>query len=582
MSMSANRNWQTLAFKGAALLGLAAATGCTTGVISGIDTKGGSAAGTSQNPGPAGAGGGASSVANAVIDPGRVAIHRLNNNEYDNTVRDLLGTTTQPAAQFLAEDGLNFDNTATALGMTTAQYQGYFDAATALVTEALASATERASFMTCTPTAADDPCARQILTSFGMQIYRRPLETAEVDRAMKLYDADIARAQTGTEAIGQALRGMLSAANFLYRIEHDDNPTSVTPHPLSSYELASRLSYLTWSSMPDAALFSAAKANTLQDPAALETTVDRLLADPKVSAFVESFSGQWLGVRDLITHAVTPEIFPSYTSTLADAMMAEGNLWFQEFLTQNLPLNTWFSADFNYVNDELAKHYGMPVPGSGTKMVRTVVTTDQRQGFLGLATFLTVSSVPSRTSPTTRGKWVLTALLCAPPAPPPPGIAPLDPVADPNATPDPALAAMQAAENVKDQLAMHRASPACAACHNSLDPIGLGLEQFDGIGRYRDKYGNGDVIDPQGQLPDGTTFAGAAQLGPLIGKDPRFNACVQSKMFAYALGRDIEAYDAGETQQLAQKWAARGFTFRNLMKEVVLSDSFRLRRGEAQ
>jgi hypothetical protein len=581
MSVSANQNWRALAFKGVAVIGLAAATGCT-GVITGATgSKGGSATASSQNPAAPG-GAGASSVASAAIDPGRVAIHRLNNNEYDNTVHDLLGTATQPAAQFLAEDGLNFDNTATALGMTTSQYQGYFDAATALVTEALASTTERASFMTCTPTAADDPCARQILTNFGMQIYRRPLETAEVDRAMKLYDADIARAQTGTEAIGQALRGMLSAANFLYRIEHDDNPTSVTPHPLSSYELASRLSYLTWSSMPDAALFSAAQANTLQNPATLEATVDRLLADPKVGAFVESFSGQWLGIRDLITHDVAVQIFPTYTSTLADAMMAEGNLWFQEFLTQDLPLSTWFSADFNYVNDELAKHYGMPVPGSGTKMVRTVVTTDQRQGFLGLATFLTVSSVPSRTSPTTRGKWVLTAMLCSPPPPPPAGVPALDPMADPNAAPDPNLAAMQAAENVKDQLAMHRAAPACAACHASLDPIGLGLEQFDGIGRYRDKYGNGDVIDPQGQLPDGTMFAGAAQLGPLIGKDPRFNACVQSKMFAYALGRDIETYDAAETQQLAQKWAARGFTFRNLMKEVVLSDSFRLRRGEAQ
>ena len=576
MSMSAHRNWSASASTGVAVLALAAATSCTTGMISDNTGSG------SSTPAAGSGGGGAPVLPAGVVDPGRVAIHRLNSTEYDNTVRDLLGTATQPALAFLNEEALiGFDNNAESLGMTTPQYQSYFDAAGALVTEALASATERARFMTCTPTAAADPCARQILTNFGMQVYRRPLETAEVDRAMKLYDADIARGQTGTEAIGQAMRGMLSAANFLYRIEHDDNPTSVTPHPLSSYELASRLSYLTWSSMPDAALFAAAKDNTLQDAAKLEATADRMLADSKVSAFAESFSGQWLGVRKLITHAITPAIFPSYTSTLADAMMAEGNLWFQEFLTKDLPLSTWFSADFNFVNDELAKHYGMPAPGSGTQMVRTAVTTDQRQGFLGLAAFLTVSSVPSRTSPTTRGKWVLTALLCDPPRDPPPGIPALDPVADPNAAPDPKLEAMQAAENVKARLATHRASPACAGCHASLDPIGLGLEQFDAVGRYRAAYGNGDVIDPKGELPDHTAFAGAAELGPLIGKDPRFTACVQRNLFSYALGRDIEPYDATETQQLSQKWAARGFTFKNLMKEVILSDSFRRRRGEA-
>jgi len=520
-------------------------------------------------------GSGGNAVGNGPVDPGRVAIHRLNNTEYDNTVRDLLGTASHPAAEFLAEEGLNFDNTATALGMTTDQYQKYFDAANALIGESLASNSQRARFMACVPSAVADPCARQILGNFGLQIYRRPLEPAEVDRAMKVYDADIARAQTGTEAIGQALRAMLSGASFLYRIEHDDNPGSLTPHPLSGYELASRLSYLTWSSLPYPALFAAAKSDSLKEPAALEATVDRLLADPKATAFAESFAGQWLGLRKLITHSVTPQIFPTYTSTLADAMIAEGNQWFQEFLNRDRPLSDWFTADFNFVNDELAQHYGMAAPGSGAALVRVQVPTDQRRGFLGLASFLTLTSVPSRTSPTARGAWILTAMLCSPPPPPPGNVPKLDAAATAAESSVPS-----GSENVKARLERHRSDPACAGCHSLLDPIGLGLERFDGIGRYREAYGNGDAIDPGGVLA-GAPFAGAQELGELIGQDRRFHDCVASKLYTYALGREIEDYDEASIEKVKAKWSARGVTFRNLMKEVVLSDAFRLRRGEA-
>jgi Protein of unknown function (DUF1592)/Protein of unknown function (DUF1588)/Protein of unknown function (DUF1585)/Protein of unknown function (DUF1595)/Protein of unknown function (DUF1587) len=552
----------------------AALTGCT-GQIEGPSG--------SASPSVAGAGGGAgsTSVPGAMpqtgVDPGRAGIHRLNNAEYDNTVRDLLGTSSQPAAMFLAEEGLNFDNTATALGMTTAQYEGYFNAARDLMVESLANAAESARFMSCTPAASADPCARQLITTFGMQIYRRPLETADIDRAMKVYDADIARAQTGTEAIGQALRAMLSAANFLYRIEYDQAPTSTTPHALSGYELASRLSYLTFSSMPDAALFDAAKNGQLATPGALEATLDRLLADPKASAFVESFAGQWLSTRKLLTHSVTAQVFPTYTPELSDAMIGEGNLWFQEFLNQDRPLSDWFTADFNYVNDVLAQHYGMPVPGTGAKLVRVEVTTDQRRGFLGLASFLTQTSVPSRTSPTSRGNWVLSQLLCSPPPPPPGNVPKLDDSAAPADASQPT-----GAENVRVRLEKHRQDPTCAGCHALLDPIGLGLERYDGIGRYRETYGNGDPIDPAGTLPDGTAFAGADQLGALVGKDPRFSACAASKLFTYALGREIEPLDAATVQKLNEGWAARGLTFKNLLKEIVVSDAFRFRRGEPE
>jgi hypothetical protein len=532
--------------------------------------------GGTPTPMPAGPGGGPTAVATPGVDPGRVVIHRLNNTEYDNTVRDLLGTSSQPAAKFLAEEGSHFDNTASALGMTSAQYEKYLAAASDLMVESLANPVSTARYLTCVPTVAADPCARQIIETFGSQIYRRPLEAAEVDRAMDVFNADLARGNKGSDAIGQALSAMLASASFLYRVELDPNPTSPAPHALSGYELASRLSYLHWSSMPDAALFDAARSGKLAEPAALEAEVDRLLADPKSNAFVESFAGQWLDIRKLLTHSVTPELFPTYTTTLADAVIAEGQLWFQEFLNQDRPLTDWFTADFNYVNDVLAKHYGFSAPGTGEQLTRVAVTSDRRAGYLGLASFLTTTSVPSRTSPTERGAWVLSELLCEPPPPPPAMVANLEKSADPTDM------SAQGSENVRERLERHRIDPACNACHQLFDPIGLGLERYDAIGRYRETYGNGDPIAPDGVMPDGTPFAGPEELGALLGRDPRFSACVASKLYTYALGRDVEAIDQAPMQSLQTKWAARGLTLKNLVKEVVLSDAFRFRHGEVE
>lgn len=529
------------------------------------------------NQGPAG-GSGPGVTPPASVDPGRVGLHRLNNTEYDNTVRDLLGTASKPTVvgKFLAEESNHFDNTANALGMTSSQYDKYLTAATDLMVEALANPAQSARFMTCTPAVAADPCARQIIETFGLQVFRRPLEASQVDLAMAVYDADVARGNSGTEALGQALRAMMASAHFLYRIELAPEPSSTAPHPLSGYELASRLSYLHWSSMPDAALFESAKNGELATASALEASVDRLLADAKASAFVESFAGQWLDIRALLTQSVSTTVFPSWSQSLADAMIAEGQLWFQEFLQKDLPLSQWFTADFNYVNDELAQHYGFPSPGSGAQFTRVQVTTDRRQGYLGLASFLTHTSVPSRTSPTERGAWILTDLLCDPPPLPPPDIAPLEDAKKEGDT------SPEGAENVRERLERHRSEPGCSGCHQLFDPFGLGLERYDGIGNYREAYGNGDAIAPDGLMPDGTPFAGPEELGALVGQDPRFDACVASKLYTYALGRELEAHDTEPMKSLQSRWAARGPTLRNLMKEVVVSDAFRFSRGEAE
>jgi hypothetical protein len=510
------------------------------------------------------------------VDPGRVGLHRLNNVEYDNTVHELFGTATKPASKFLAEEGLSFDNIAAALGMTGPQYEAYFATARDLLEEPTAAA----KYQSCTPATAGDACAKTIIGNFGFKVYRRPLEQAEIDRAMKVYDAEFARSQSGTEAIKLAVRAMLSAANFLYRIEYDQDPTSITPHSLSSFELASRLSYLAWSSMPDDALFDLAKNGSLLQSATLEAQVDRLLDDTsgKANAFIESFGGQWLDLRKLPTHSIVPQVFPTYTNSLADAMLAEGQAWFKEFAVGNRPLTEWFTADLNFVTDELAQHYGMGPQNAGTQLKRVEIATDNRRGFLGLASFLTHTSFPSRTSPTLRGVWVISELLCDPPPPPPNDVPKLDAAATPEE-----MQEVPGTENVKERLARHRSQPACAACHQILDPIGLGLERYDGIGRYREAYGNGDPIDPAGTLPDGTAFAGPDQLGALVGQDPRFTACVQNKLYSYALGREVEALDEQILGKVQAGWAARGpLTIRNLMKEIVLSDAFRFSRGEAQ
>ena len=512
------------------------------------------------------------------IDPGRVGIHRLNNTEYNNTVRDLLGVASTPAENFLAEEGLNFDNTATALGMAPTQYEAYFNAASALASEVLGSPALLARIMTCTPAAPSDACATQIVQNFGLRAFRRPLDATEVARALAVFDAELGRSGNVNEAVGLTVRAMLASAAFLYRTELDPNPASLEPHALSAYELASRLSYLGWSTMPDPTLFDLAASGEILQTAALEAQLDRLLGDNRgavLNPFVESFAGQWLDIRKLVTHSVTPQVFDTYTTELADAMALESYLWFQEFVTQNRPVSDWFTADFNYVNDTLAQHYGMTAPGSATHQ-RVEDTSDQRLGFLGLGSFLTHTSFPSRTSPTLRGVWVISELLCSPPAPPPAMVPELGDSATPDEENEP-----DGAENVRERLERHRAEPQCAGCHAMLDPIGLGLETFDGIGRFRTTYGNGETIDASGILPDGTTFNGPNELGPILAADPRFASCMTSKLFTYALGREVETYDTGSLDKIAMNWAARGTNIRNLMKEIVVSDAFRFRRGEA-
>jgi hypothetical protein len=585
---SPTRSWRSLAC--AAALGVSACTGAIGGDPAGGPQGSTGSSGTSTTTGPSSTTGPASTTSTGVTgtttttgpvgtDPYRVAIHRLNNREYDNTMRDLMGATSNATKTFINDETvLGFDNIADGHGMTPAQYEQYFEAADALVEQVFASASLRMNIMTCMPASATDTaCLTSIVSAFGLRAWRRPLTDAEVTRLIKVAADAITLGEDVTGGVKQVVKSIVASLPFLYRIETDPNPTSITPHPLNAYELASRLSYLVWSTMPDAKLFAQAKSGDLVKDGTLTGELDRLLADKQVNSFVTSFAGQWLGMNDLQGHQVEPTAFPDWNEPLRQAMIQEGLLYFQEFLSGGRSMNEFFTADVNFVNAPLAALYG--ISGSTTDQPMKVTnTSDTRLGFMGLASFLTFSSFTYRTAPTLRGKWVLEYLLCENLPPPPMNV----PELDANTS-----MAMAQSQNVRVRLEKHRSMPECAACHAVLDPIGMGLENFDAIGRYRTKYANGDAIDSSGvlpdasgKLPDGVKFTNLAELTKILSQpsDQRLLDCTSKTMFTYALSRAPVMSDDGYLNQIRQAW--KGGNLTALLKQIVLSDTFRARRGE--
>jgi hypothetical protein len=305
----------------------------------------------------------------------------------------------------------------------------------------------------------------------------------------------------------------------------------------------------------------------------LADEVDRLLTDPRASQFVKNFAGQWLGLRGLENHQVDPGAFPNFGEPLRNAMVKEGFAYFEEFLSGGRSLNEFFTADVNFVDASLAQLYGFS-PTSATGLIRVTNTSDARRGFVGLASFLTLTSYSYRTAPTLRGKWVLENLLCEHIPPPPPNVPQLD-----SQSADPA--SLQS-ENVRKRMEAHRANPQCASCHEVLDPIGLGLENFDAIGQYRSRYANGDDIDASGVLPDGTNFVGLTALTDALSKDTRLTDCVSEKLLTYALSREVVATDASYLDAIRKDWEADGMGLPSLLERIVLSEPFRNRRGESE
>jgi hypothetical protein len=429
----------------------------------------------------------------------------------------------------------------------------------------------RERIFTCRP--ADDAtarvCATEILSTLARRAFRR--QPTEQDLATLLGFYDTGAARDGFEAgIQSALRVILTSPKFLFRDEPD--PAGVAPgslYALDDSALASRLAFFLWSAPPDDELLDLAAQGKLSDERVFERQIDRMLADERASALVENFAGQWLFLRNLQSTRPDTEEYPNFDDNLRRAMRRETELLFEHVMRENLSVNELLTADYTFVNERLAMHYGLPhVYGSHFRKVP--VADEARRGLLGHASILTVTSYPNRTSPVLRGKWVLENVLGTPPPPPLPDV----PALPDNET-------GKVARTLRERLAEHRANPVCATCHDVMDPIGLGLENFDAVGKWRTREPGGE-IDAHGQLADGTPISGAAELREaLTANREQFARVFTEKLLIYALGRGLEAYDMPTVRSIVRDAEDEDYRFAALVKGVANSVPFRMRRGQS-
>jgi hypothetical protein len=408
--------------------------------------------------------------------------------------------------------------------------------------------------------------AREIIGRFATRAFRRPVQTEEVDRCLDLYDRAEAEGQRFEDRIRLALDRILVSPHFLFRVELD--PAGARPgtvYPISEYELASRLSYFLWSSMPDEELFALAAQGRLRQD--LEAQVRRMLGDPKSSAFVQNFAGQWLTIRKLDTVTPDPKQFPDFDADLRSAMSRETEMFFEAILREDRSILDFLDADFSFVNERLARHYG--IAGVTGKEFRRVKLPANRGGILTQASILTLTSNPTRTSPVKRGKWVLDQILNTPPPPPPPDVP---------AFPE----EKQLTGSLRQVMEMHRANTLCASCHQRMDPIGFAFENYDATGAWRDKDGP-FAIDPSGVLPGGQSFRGPAELKVILkDKGDQFSRCLAEKLLTYALGRGLESYDRCAVDVILEALDANDHRFSTLLVEVIQSEPFQKRTASGE
>jgi mono/diheme cytochrome c family protein len=421
----------------------------------------------------------------------------------------------------------------------------------------------RRKFLVCDP-ASGVACVDRILSGLTRRAYRRSVTRAEVAQVMKVYTRARASGYTPAEGLQFAIASILVSPQFLFRIERDPGPGRIAQ--VSDVELASRLSYFLWSSMPDDELLDLGAANRLHLPEVLEAQVKRMIADPKAAALSDNFAGQWLETRSLDAMAPDRTRFPEWNNDLKEAMRTETRLFFDAVLRENRPLSDFIDAKYTFLNARLAKHYGI-AGVEGPDFRRVELTTDQRSGVLTHGSILTVSSYPTRTSVVLRGKYVLENVLNSPPPPPPADVPALDD------------APVGVARSLREQTERHRAEALCASCHTKMDPLGFALENYDAVGKWRSEDGK-VPLDVSGALPNGRTFAGPVELKALLKESmPAFTRSVSEKMLTYAIRRGVESHDRLVVRDLVQQTTAADYRIQALIQGIVKSVPFQQRRG---
>lgn len=520
------------------------------------------------------------SICSDGVTPGKPILRRLNRTEYANTVRDLLGIRFN-AGHALPEDGAGgegFDNAAETLFISPIHAEKYLDAARTALAHAMTDPQDRKMLLVSLPSKDVSPqqAAEKVLETFLPKAFRRPATEAEIQQYLHLFEQVYQEDQSFETAITFAMEAAMVSPKFLFLWEQPHSESE--PIRITDYELASRLSYFLWASMPDQELFKLAAAGKLHEDEVLAQQVKRMLKssnderrNAKCREFAESFVEQWLGTRALGREFHPDEsVVGKFSSELEGGMKYEPVFFMEDLLAENHSLLNWIDSDYTYANRSLARHYGIEGTFRDQPGRVDLPEGSHRGGVLGMGSVLAVSSFSHRTSPVLRGKWIMETLLGTAPPPPPPNVPELEETVGDG----------KEKLSLRQRLELHRADPACASCHAVMDPLGFGLENYDVLGRWRTEE-NGFPIDNTGTLPDGTTFTGMEGLKKqLMDRKDSFIRHLTSKMLGYALARQLTNEDLCVVQSISETLAKEDYRAQTLVLEIVKSIPFQFKSGQ--
>lgn len=563
------------------------------------------------------------------IDAAPVIMTRLNRSEYNNTVRDLLKTEQSPADDFPEDNFGLFNNDAKVLTISLLHLEGYNNAAITLASEVVEAARPKvidqcdttqqckdqfgataydcanspannsvcmcgnnqrcdalfpailnapvSNVLPCLPT--QNGCAKTVATELGLKAWRRPLSSQEINQLVDVFEGADSVVNDKYLAMKTLIRVLLMSPNFIFRPEIDSDLNSSEVRALNGYELASRLSYFLWSSMPDDELFELAKAGVLNNDNALIAQVERMLADPKSATLLDNFAVQWIGFEEIENAQPYSELFPEYDENLKQLFKQETRLFLDHILKNNLPIAEIVNADYSFLNERLATHYGETEIAGNEFNLHFWSEASQRRGLLGHGSLLTARSHATKTSPVKRGMWVMERLMCDKPPEPTPGVVGLFPE-------------LPEGLNPRDESELHRdSSTVCYSCHAYIDPIGYGLENFNPIGQWRENYPNGDLVNANSLLPSGESFDGPLELSNVLVSSHDVPLCAIQYAMSYALGRAIDTFehhlggaslepkDYPAVYRVYKNTENQGHRLQDIIREIVLSPAFRNRRG---